>query len=63
MIIGKQKKTQKSKKSPTHPSAALTRKGAFLLQKAIDELEFRENERTFLSQLLGEGKKREKSDN
>ena len=48
MIIGKQKKIQKSKKSPVQSLVELGKRGLVLLQKAIDEVEYREIEEKFL---------------
>lgn len=63
MIIGKQKKIQKSKKTSGQSLAELNKRGLLLLQKAIDDLEYREIEEKFLFKLFGEVKKREKTEN
>ena len=63
MIIGKQKKIQKSKKSPTQTLAESRTKGALLLLKAIELLEFHDNKDQFILELLGEPKNSEKTEN
>jgi hypothetical protein len=61
MIIGKQKKIQKSKKSPTQTLAESRAKAALLLIKAIEILEFQDIKEEFLSDLLGLPRNSEKT--
>lgn len=63
MIIGKEKKFQKSKKSPTQSKHESARKKMLLLLKAIDFEEFSELQDKMLPKLMGEAKRREKTEN